>query len=211
MEAIAKSTFLRQSVGVFLGVPLVVWLLGGFPTGSLLKESLSVIAMLAFCQMIGLFFWSRTNWSAVWDLKMSQIIGLHKSIGYACVAVMLLHPLFLVVPRIFESGVALDEAFFTIITTFNRGIVLGIIAWCLLLTIGVTALVRSRLPLKYRTWRTFHGILAVLFVFTASWHVIDLGRHSSLAMSIVILILAAGAVRLLLRQYTSNQSLKTRI
>jgi predicted ferric reductase len=210
MRAYIKSNFLRQSVLAFTGMPLLIWTMGNFPERSLMKESLSVMTILAFCQMIGQFFWTRKNRSAVANLKMSKVIKYHKIIGYTLVIVLLVHPVLLVVPRFFESGVAPVDAFITIITTFtNQGVVLGIMAWCLMLALGITSLARKKLPMEYKTWRVFHGILAILFVSVAAWHVIDLGRHSSLVMSTFISVLTAGGVLFLLKTYTLIISKKT--
>jgi hypothetical protein len=74
MRAYIKSNFLRQSVLAFTGMPLLIWTMGNFPERSLLKESLSVMTILAFCQMLGQFFWARTNRRAIEDLKMSKAI-----------------------------------------------------------------------------------------------------------------------------------------
>ena len=209
MRTVIKSNFLRQSVLAFTGMPLLIWAMGNFPNRSLLKESLSVITILAFCQMIGQFFLARTNRSAVAAHKMSNVVRYHKVVGYTLVAILFFHPLYLVVPRFFEPGVSPVDAFFTIITTLNQGVVLGIAAWCLMLTLGITALVRKKLPMKYKTWRVFHGILAMLFISTATWHVIDLGRHLNLAMSIFIGMLAAGGILLLLKTYLLKKPNKT--
>ena len=208
MSAYIKSSFLRQSVLAFTGMPLLIWAMGNFPERSLLKESLSVITILAFCQMMGQFFWARTNRSAVAGLRMSKVVKYHKIIGYTFVTILFFHPLYLVFPRFFESGVSPVDAFITIITTLNQGVVLGITAWCLMLALGITALVRNKLPMKYKTWRVFHGILAMLFISIAAWHVIDLGRYSNLAMSIFISMLAAGGIMLLLKTYTFKKSKK---
>ena len=202
MRAYIKNNFLRQSVLTFTGMPLLIWKMGNFQERSLLKESLSVITILAFCQMIGQFFWTRTNRSAAANLKMSKVIKYHKIIGYTFVLILLFHPLYLVVPRFFESGVSPVDAFITIISTLNQGVVLGIMAWCLMLVLGITSFARKRLPIKYKTWRVFHGILAMLFIIVAAWHAIDLGRHSGLAMSILIVMLTAGGILLLLKIYT---------
>ncbi len=202
MNAYIKSTFLRLSILAFTGMPLLIWSLGDFPEHSLLKTLLAVMTILAFFQMIGQFFWTHTNRYAVKNLKVNKLIKYHKIIGYTFVIALLLHPVLIVVPRFFESGVAPVDAFITIITTFNQGVVLGIIAWCLILTLGITSIARKKLPMKYKTWRVFHGVLAILFVSIAAWHVIDLGRHSSLAMSILIGMLTAGGVFFLLRTYT---------
>ena len=172
------------------------------------KTKKAIIAYPADCQMIGQFFWTRTNRSAAANLKMSKVIKYHKIVGYTFVIALLFHPVLVVAPRFFESGVAPVEALITILTTFNRGIVLGIIAWCLILTIGITSLTRKKLPMKYTTWRIFHGILAMLFISIAAWHVIDLGRHASFVMSILISMLTAGGILLLLKTYTLKKSKK---
>ncbi len=209
MGTYITSSFFRQSLLAFAGLPLLIWAMGNFFERSLLKESLSVMTILAFCQLIGQFFWARTNRSVVANLKMSKVIKYHKFIGYTFVTILFFHPLYLVIPRFFESGVSPVDAFITIITTLNQGVVLGIIAWCLMLALGITSLARKKLPMKYKTWRVFHGILAMLFISIAAWHVIDLGRHSSFVMSFLISILTTGGIMLLLKTYTLKKSKKT--
>ncbi len=209
MRAYIESTFFRQSILAFIGVPLLIWATGNFPKRSLLKESLSIITILAFCQMMGQFFGARTSRYVMTDLKMSKVVKYHKIIGYTFVLTLFFHPFYLVLPRFFESGVSPVDAFITIITTLNQGVVLGIIAWSLMLVLGITAFARKKLPMKYKTWRIFHGILGMLFISVAAWHVIDLGRYSNLAMSIFISMLAAGGILLLLKTYTFKKSKKT--
>jgi len=202
MREYPQKNYLIQATAIFIGLPLLLWALGDFPRRTVFKESLSIIFILAFCQMLGLFFLSRSNKIAVKSFRMGKIVKYHKIIGYICVGVLLIHPFLLVVPRYFESGVAPMEAFITIITTFDsRGIVLGIVAWCLLLLLGITSLIRGRLPIKYTTWRIFHGILTMFILAVVTWHVIDLGRHADLAMSIYFIILAVSGELFLLKTY----------
>ena len=208
MRANTNKKILWQSIAVFTGIPLLLWAMGTLPERSLLKESLSIITILAFCQMIGQLFWTRSNRSAVTQLTMNNVIKYHKIIGYTFFLILLFHPFYLVVPRLFESGVAPVDAFVTIISTLNQGVVLGIIAWCLMLALGVTSFVRKKLPMKYRTWRAFHGMLAIFFILLAVCHVIDLGRHSTLAMSIFISMLTGGGVLLLLKTYILKKTKK---
>jgi hypothetical protein len=106
MGAYNKSCFFRQSALAFAGLPLFIWTMSNLWERSLLRNSLSVMTILAFFQIMGLFFWSRANSTAVRDLKMGRVAKFHKIVGYTCVTIMLLHPAFLVVPRFFESGVA---------------------------------------------------------------------------------------------------------
>lgn len=133
---------------------------------------------------------------------MGKVIKVHKIIGYVFVGVLIVHPFLIVVPRFFESGVKPGEAFITIITTFrSTGIILGMIAWCLLLIIGITSYFRNHLGLKHKTWKVLHGILSILFVSLATWHAIDLGRHTDEIMSALMIMLACYGIYLLLKSY----------
>ena len=208
MKVFIKSEIFRWSVLFFTVIPLLILTMNTLPERSLLQESLSIITVLAFFQMTGQFFWVATNRGVVKGLPMSKVVTYHKIIGYIFVALLLVHPLILIVPRFFESGVAPVDAFATIITTFNQGIVLGMTAWCLLLVLGLTSLARKKLPMKYTTWRVFHGLLAMLFLAVGTWHVIDLGRHANPAMSAFITILSAVGILLLLQTYFIKKSKK---
>lgn len=136
---------------------------------------------------------------------MGSVLKYHKIIGYTFVAVLLFHPLYIVIPRFFEAGVSPVDAFVTMVTTMNLGVVLGILAWCFMLILGLTSFMRTKLPMKYKTWRIFHGVLAILFIVPAAWHAIDLGRHSTTAMSIFLSVLTASGVLLLLKTYFSKK------
>lgn len=198
-----------QSIIIFTGMPLFIWAMSTFPERSLLKELLSVMTILAFCQVMGLFFWTRLHRSTDGDISMSKVIKYHIATGYVFVVILLFHPFFLVSLRFFEPGVAPVDAFVTIISTLHQGVVLGIIAWCLLLVVGITSFVRKKLPIQYKTWRVFHGMLAMFFIVIATWHVINLGRHSGFAMSIFVSTVAGCEVLLLLKKYTVKKIRKT--
>lgn len=77
MSVYLKSKFFIQSLLAFIGMPLFIWALGSLPARSFLKELLSIMTVLAFCQIIGQFFWTRTNRYAAKDLKMSKVINYH--------------------------------------------------------------------------------------------------------------------------------------
>ena len=210
MRAYIHNSFFRQTLLAFTGIPLLlIWTMGNSLERSPLKEALSVITILALFQLIGQFYWARTNRSAVRSLTMAKVLRYHKCIGYTFVLVMIFHPLYVLVPRFLEAGVSPVDAFITMITTLNVGVVLGMIAWCLMLVSGVTSFARNTLPMKYKSWRFMHGILAILFVSTAVWHAIDLGRHSSLVMSIVLSVLTVGGIVILLQTYTLKKNIKT--
>ncbi len=197
-----KKDWLVPVAGFFVGFPLMIYILGDFARRTVLKESLSILFILAFPLMLGLFFLTRSNRKAVKLFRMNRIVKYHKFIGYTAVAVFLVHPFLLVVPRFFEAGVAPLEAFVTLITTFDSlGVILGIIAWSLMLILGILSFFRDRLSMSYINWRYIHGILAMIFIAIASWHMIDLGRHTNLAMTVYIIILAMSSEMLVLKTY----------
>lgn len=177
---------------IFIALPLLFLAMGDFPHRTVLKESISILIILAYFMMLGQLFVKRSN----------GLVKIHKIIGYIFVSVLLVHPFLIVVPRYFESSVAPMEALFTILTTFNStGIVIGMSAWCLMLILGITSLLRNRLGIKYKTWRMLHGILSILFIVFATWHAVNLGRHTDSAMSIYMIILAASGALFLLKTY----------
>ena len=194
---------------IFIGLPILFWALGDFPRRTILKETFSILTLLALSLMIGQFFLTRGYRAIHRELKMSNLNRIHKAIGYIFMLVLFVHPFLIVVPRYFESGVEPLDAFWTIITSFNSlGVVLGLIAWGLMLTIGITSIVRNKLSMSYKTWRLIHGILSILFIATATWHATDLGRHTNLETSIFIITITLGGVLLLLRTYFIRKTIK---
>lgn len=187
---------------VFIGLPVLFWALGDTPQRSSLKETISVITLIAFSMMLAQFYLARSNRKVLKEHKMSKVVKWHKVIGYVFVGILLVHPFLIVVPRYFESGIDPIDAFITLITTFDSlGVILGMISWYLMLLIGLTSMFRNQLPMSYLTWRVFHGILSIAFITLATWHAIDLGRHTDKAMSVFMVIMAAGGVFLLLKTY----------
>lgn len=189
----------------FLALPLLFWAQGDTPRRGFLKECISVLTILAYFLMLGQFFLSRGNKKVLKPHKMGKVVKFHKVFGYIFVSVLLVHPLLIVVPRFFEAGIAPGEAFSTLISTWDsQGIILGMVAWGLMLILGLSSIFRNRLGMKYTTWRGFHGILSIAFITLATWHAMDLGRHTDLPMSLYMGAIAGIGVLLLLRTYLFN-------
>lgn len=183
-------------------LPLVICLNGEYPQRGLLKDTLSLITVLSFSLMIGLFYLVRFNKMMIQRIGFASILTWHKRVGYVVAPLLLVHPFLLVVPRFFEAGVAPEEAFQTIITTFSSsGVVLGLCAWGGLLLLLVMALLRKRLPVSYRFWRISHGILALSCAFCAVLHVVDLGRHADRLLIALIVLASSAAFGLILKNY----------
>ncbi len=193
---------LVPAVMIFIGLPLLLWAMGDFPRRTLLKESLSVLTLVTFSLTLGQFPLARINGDAVRALGAARVVRYHKIIGYAVVAVLLVHPLMIVLPRRFEAGIEPLDALAVLVTEFDSaGVLLGMAAWCLMLILGVTSLVRGSLPMRPKTWRIFHGALSGLFVILATWHAVDLGRHTDTAMSAMLIVFAAAGMVLLLKSH----------
>lgn len=193
---------------VFVGAPLYLYAVGDVPRRSALKETISVLTLVAFCLMLGQFYLARSNQAVVDRFDRRKLQRFHKVIAYSVVLLFLLHPLMVVLPRFFEAGVDPADALLIMLTTFDSpGIVLGEIGWAMMLLIGVTALFRrrliSRLHISYLGWRMFHGFLTVAFAAVAIWHAIALGRHVDTAMATYLIALAAGGSALLFRMYAT--------
>lgn len=215
MKLTAKSATILVAIAVFVGVPLLLYTIGDAPRRTLLKEVISVGTLLAFAAMLGQFFMARSNTWLLSVFKPPQIQKVHKYIAYTAVGIILLHPLLIVLPRALEGGIKPLDALVTMITDFgNLGVVLGLIAWVLLLVLSVTAFFRKPLiphfKLRYRGWRYLHGGLAVTFTVLALWHAIALGRHTDIAMSAFFVTLAVVGFAMLARMYWGSAPNKTK-
>lgn len=205
MENRIKSYHKIAAIIIFIALPVLIYFMGDFPRRTLLKEVVSAGTILAFFILLLQFYLSRANATSVKIHKMATVIKWHKALGYTFTTILLVHPFLLVLPRFFESGVDPKGAFVTLLTTFeSKGIILGLIAYGLMLTIGLISMFRSKLPMTYKTWRIVHGILSIVFISVASFHIITLGRHSNMYMKSLIAILAITGITLLLRIYLFN-------
>lgn len=194
---------------LFIALPIVLYFTGDFPQRSVLMECLSMMTLISYFIMILQFFLSRVGLSILHEYKMSKMVKWHKTLGYIFTGILFLHPLFIIVPRYYDSGLDPINAFLLIINQYdtNFAIASGLLAWALMLVIGLTAFFRSNLGMSYKTWRIFHGILSILFVLCADWHILKLGRHMNGLFIVSILFLSVMACLLILNSYLSPRKL----
>lgn len=204
MKKIINSFGLITAGLVFLSLPILVYFTGDTTGRTILKDSLSLLTLLAFVLMIGQFYLARTMKLPIEGATAGRVISIHILVGYLGTAILLVHPLLIVVPRFFESGIHPYQAFTTMITTNTPGVVTGVVAWILLLLISSLSFMRGRIPLKYREWRRIHGVMSTAFIFLASWHAIYLGRHINQPLSAYIAIQAAVGILFLIQRYISD-------
>ncbi|WP_027472708.1 ferric reductase-like transmembrane domain-containing protein [Saccharicrinis fermentans] len=207
MEKLLRKYNTATMLCVFIGLPIAFWALDDSSGRAWVKEAISILTILSFSMMLLQFYLTRSNKRVLKVHRMGKVVKWHKLVGYVFVPILLVHPFLVVVPRYFEAGIDPTDAFYTLITSFNStGVVLGMIAWCLMWIIALTSLFRNRLAMSYRIWRVFHGILSIVFVVIAAWHVIDLGRHSNVWMTGFIVLVASGGVCLLAVVYFSKSN-----
>lgn len=193
----------------FIAVPLYLYFSGNFPKRTTLMETISIVTILGFSLLLSQFFTSRINKKLVKKIRMVNVLAIHKFIGYLFISILLLHPFFIVIPKFFDDGVTPIDAFVRLITTFSStGVILGLIAYASILILMVTAYFRFKLHLKYRTWRSLHGYLTLLFVITATWHVIDMGRHSNMSFTAYYLLAVTLGIFYLSKTYLFKTSKK---
>lgn len=215
MKLTAQTYAIISAIAIFVGLPLLLYALGDAPRRTYLKEGVSLLTLLAFTMMLGQFFLARGNETLLSLFKPPQIQKVHKVIAYSAISVIFVHPVLIVLPRYFEGGIKPWDAFVTMVTDFgNLGIVLGLIAWVVMLVLGITVYFRRKMiphfKLKYRGWRYFHGGLAVIFTVLGLWHSIALGRHTDIAMSAFFVTLAVLGFAMLAHMYWEQSMAKVK-
>ena len=212
MENNIKLKYILISLFIFVIIPLFILSLQTLPPRTLLKESTSVLVIVGFFFLLGQFYLNRSNKVFIKIYKMVKIIKLHKIIGYLVIAIFFIHPFLIVLPRIFEAGVDPIYAFWLMITDFKSlGIIFGLIGWCVMIALLLTSFYKDKLNLTYSKWRLLHIVLSVVFISTALWHVIDLGRHMNEIMILFIFLLVCISVYQLRKLYFSKNYKKEKV
>lgn len=195
----------------FVGVPLFLWLLGDFPDRTRFFETISVFTIMTFSLLLGQFFLTRINLKFVKTIRMVNALKIHKGIGYIFVVIILVHPFLIIIPKFFDDGISPTEAFGVMITEFNGlGVILGMIGYVIVLIMLISSFFRFKLHLKYRTWRSLHGFLALIFIVSATSHVVNMGRHSNTSFSIYYVSIAVISIFFLLRTYLFKSNKKAK-
>jgi len=212
MELVIKKYNILVGLFVFICIPILLYIFGDAISRTLLKEVISIITILSFTLIFSQFFISRINEDIKYGNKISKVLNFHKYVGYFIIAVLFFHPIYIVIPRYFEAGVDPIDAFWIMITNYQTfGVLLGIVSWILMLTLGITSYLRFKLGLEYKHWKLLHGVISVLFIITATCHVTSLGRHSDYAMSIFFSLLVGISILKLLNNYFITKKLGAKI
>lgn len=210
MEKRIRCYHTIAAVLLFVILPVLLWAISDVPRRSWLKEGLSLLTLVSFSVVLLQFYMSKINKGMIKHHKFSKVLKWHKVLGYVFITILTFHPFFIVLPRYFESGVAPSDAFRQLLSTYtNPSVLMGMVAWCLMLVLGLSALFRNQLPMSYKVWTIFHGIVSALFIAAATYHIINLGRHSSPPMQLFFLILSGFALVLLINSYLFNTKIES--
>lgn len=202
MSVNIKSLYILLLLTIFIFLPSIFFVFSEVPKRTILKDIISIVTILAFFIVLGQFYLSGINESLKNIFKEVKVIKIHKLIGYFVLPILLVHPLLIIVPRFFEVGPEPFDSFIKMITTLDSlSIIIGIIAWLLMLLLGFTSVFKYKLNMSYKSWKILHGLLSLAFIILASWHAIETGRHMSLAMSILIVLIVSVSSILLLKSY----------
>lgn len=192
-----KTIFLLLYFAFFAGVPVLLALGQEVPVNHGFQKAVLLGSLAAFGLLLGLFWLSRLYARDSVPIKFSSTMRWHKYIGYAAGAFMLVHPVLMIARRFSVEESNPVENF--VLMLKSPLMLTGILAWFLLLLVVGLAFIRKQF--KYKTFRLIHGILSLGFAVFSTWHVIKIGRHSNLVMSVFWILAAATAGISLLSVY----------
>ena len=202
MNSQTKKVGLLPAIMLLAGLPIFFYATGDFPRRTLLKESISLLTIIGLCLILAQFFLTRSGKSLLFKSNMAKVIKVHKIIGYICLSMFFIHPFLIVLPRYFEAGVEPVASLVTILITYsNPGVLSGIFAWCLAIMLLCVAVFRKKILLTYKTWVAIHKWLSIAFILCASWHAIEIGRHTNEVLSAYIVFLALCGILLLSKDF----------
>ena len=194
-----KPPFIIALILFFALAPVYLAVIQNVPARSAFQQVVLLLSLGAFGLVLGQFWLSRLLPRDAAGIPTPGVIRFHKIIGSIIGAFLLLHPGLMIARRFWvEESNPLDNLALLLLAP---ALLPGIIAWVLLVAIVLLALPPVRRCLRGSTWRRLHGLLSLTFVGLATWHVVAVGRHSSLAMSAFWIALAAGSLGALLLSY----------
>ncbi|SFS57887.1 Predicted ferric reductase [Sulfitobacter marinus] len=173
-----KPLFLILCYIAVIALPLVLsWLVGG-PPRVFHQELASGMGILAFAMILMEFVLSGRFKAVSTDIGMDVTMRVHQLMARVALGFALLHPLLY---RGTPAGGPRpwDPTRQLVITTDMSDLSTGIVAYLLLPSLVLLAIGRSKLDMKYETWRWMHGIGALLIAALLLHHTIYAGRYGA--------------------------------
>lgn len=153
------------------------------------QQAFLLLSLTAFGVLIAQLWLTRLLPRKILGLKRGPLVAWHKYVGYTAGILMLAHPILIVARRFW---VLESDPIENLLLVLRSPLMLpAIVAWMSLALIIVLALLQPRFPV--RVWRVMHGLLSLVFVGFATWHVVAVGRHSNAVMSFLWIVFAGGS------------------
>ena len=200
-----KTPFVVAYLLLMALMPVFLAVNQGVPAGSAYGQAVLFLSLAAFGLVLGQFWLSRILPRSVAKIKPDVVIRWHKIVGYSAVGFLLIHPVLMVARRFWVQESDPTENLILVLRA--PALQPAIVAWVVMVLLGVLSLVRRRF--RPKSWRILHGLLSAVFAGLATWHVVAVGRHSTTAMSVFWIALAGGAVAALLSSYLPVLSAKS--
>lgn len=185
-----KRIFFPLFLLLFIAIPVGLAIGQDVYVRSTFQSAALLVSVAAFGIMLGLFWLTRLLPRGMVDAKLITLLKCHKVLGYLCGLFLLAHPVLMIARRFWAVESNPIDNFILLLR--SPLMLPGIIAWALLLIIVLLALFRRALPAKL--WRMQHRITSIALVLLASWHVLAVGRHNGLMLSIFWGVWTAAAV-----------------
>lgn len=155
--------------------PLMVLLIGPRPAGREFWTELSVGAGFVGLSVLCLQFALSARFRHIAaPYGMDMILQFHRQISFTALALVLSHPLILLLSDHWASLALLN------VFTAPWGMKLGVTALVALVVLIVLAVARQPLRLSYEAWRASHGLLAVVAVAAGLGHILLVGQYLDL-------------------------------
>ncbi|MCP5110925.1 MAG: ferredoxin reductase family protein [bacterium] len=102
-------------------------------------------------------------------------MSLHRKAGQVLALFFFLHPVLIVLPRLWIAPAHALENFWTAVTAPEA--LTGVFAWSLMAVWVLMAINRDRLGMSYEAWRISHGAGFIAIIILATHHAATVGRH----------------------------------
>ncbi len=163
----------------YTSLVLLPYLLGSrsdaLPYRNVYTEAVTILSMGGMAMLLLQFVLSGRLRQFTLRIGADRSLWIHRKVGEALAIVFFLHPLLIVLPRVWVSGRYAPE---DLLLSFTAPLTnTGFYAWSLLIVWVLMAMFRDRIGMRYEAWRLSHGLGAVAIAVLATDHVITVGRH----------------------------------
>ncbi len=156
-------------------LPFTVALSEGIDTRWWFPEIVSLLNVTGMAALMAQFFLASRLAGIADRAGIDNSIHLHRKVGEYLALFFLLHPLLILLPRVW---IAPEQFWQDLWSTFTAPRAkTGVYAWGLLIGWVLMAKYKERLKISYDTWRVIHGVGLSAVAILAMLHVITVGRH----------------------------------